>query len=442
MKNKKEVSAVQVISKASDFNKNSKQVTEETGFSVDVIEYPVSPQKLWLVANSSFIVNWSMKKVVWGVNTKVTSEQLSDDQLKIFQKIKRKMVTYWVKNIYTNWNAWFELIKNGKWEIIEILPMITDTIRLLPWWEGAVQKVWAEEAYFNIYEPNEELRIEKEEFYEKTSANAQELVSTDDWTGRKRTWRNPALNDVILIKEANIDTAYYWKSKIESCIDQLILLSSIDQYFIKFFEKGTMKAKILYDKSWKMTTGDKALIKTLYEQKAQGLKNAFNSIMISWDIWEIGLDSDLDASQFNAMRQELRQDILVDLEIPYDILYSDNSNKSTSQSAKENFYNFTIDPFQEMFEDQLNELAESYWENVEIFFTRTDTKDVFEEAKILVSMVSAWIITANEARNESEYDLDEIEGWDELSVKETNKEDLTAIEKVMILKNEIDDLKI
>jgi len=420
------------ISKSSEFNPNSKQVEDELQYSVTVVEYDTSPKLLSVVAKNSFIIDWTTKKVIWWVNTKLNSNELNNNELKKWNKIKNKIVKYWVKNIYINWNAWFEVIKNIWWEIIDVLPIVTDTIRLLPWWEGAIQKIWADEVYFNIFEWNKDVLQEKIQAYKETWARKNELVANKiNW--KIRTWYNPNLNDVILIKEININSKYYWVAKQESCIDQVLLLKYIDDYFINFFEKWTMKVKALYDKSWKMTSEDKKLLKELFKQKASGAKNAFNSLFVSWDLWEINLDSDIDAKQFTDMRWELRRDILVDLEIPYDLLYTDNSNKAISQSSKENFYDYTITPFQSLFEEVLNELLQFEKENAEIFFTKTNVKDIFEEAKILVSMKTTWIITTNEARELSNYELWNIEWWD--MVENNWNQDLSAIQKEELIKS-------
>jgi len=56
------------------------------------------------------------------------------------------------------------------------------------------------------------------------------------------------------------------------------------------------------------------------------------------------------------MRQELRKDIIARLNIPYDIIYTDNSNKASIQTSKELFYSYTIKPLQEIFIEVLNDI--------------------------------------------------------------------------------------
>ncbi len=422
--------------KSTDFE-STKQI-EEIEFSTEVIEYDTSPLLLSRLADSSFLIQWIIDKIIWWTNTKLIWENKNIETL---EKIKNTLIKYWTKNLFINWNTWFEVIKNNKWEVVKLIPIITDTIRLLPWWEWAVQKIWTSEVYFNIFEPDIEIRKRKEQDFKLTKSKKDKLTPSLI-NGKYITWYNPNLNDVILVKDINIDSKYYWKAKIKSIVDQVLLLNYIDDFFVKFFERWTMKSIVFCDKTWKLTTTDKKLLKTEFETKAKWIKKAFNAMIISWDIDHIILDSDVDPVKFNWMRQELRKDIIARLNIPYDIIYTDNSNKASIQTSKELFYSYTIKPLQEIFIEVLNDI-EIYnnWNSnsssnttPDIKFEVIDTKDTLEESKTLTALKTAWIITANEARTLSNYELEEILWGEDLETTNNQATDLSKEEKEELIK--------
>ena len=165
-------------------------------------------------------------------------------------------------------------------------------------------------------------------------------------------------------------------------------------------------------------------------------------MIISWDIDHIILDSDVDPVKFNWMRQELRKDIIARLNIPYDIIYTDNSNKASIQTSKELFYSYTIKPLQEIFIEVLNDI-EIYnnWNSnsssnttPDIKFEVIDTKDTLEESKTLTALKTAWIITANEARTLSNYELEEILWGEDLETTNNQATDLSKEEKEELIK--------
>ena len=423
------MSNITFLVKSTDFNTSSQ--IEEIEFTSDVVEYYIRPLLLSKLAKNSSLVKGIIKKTIWWINTKLISTNCKD--LKSLEKIKRTLVSYWTANLFTNWNAWFEVIKNNKWEIVKLMHIITDTIRLLPWWEWAVQKIWSKEVFFNIFESDADLRKKNTEDYKTTKAKKDKLTPTlVGW--RYLTGYNPNLNDVILVKDINIDSKYYWEALIESLINKILLLHYIDDFFIKFFERWTIKSLIFCDKSWKMTKTDKKLLRAEFEAKAKWIKRAFNTLMVSWDLDHIVVDSEFSPDTFKWMKEHLREDIVAGLNIPYDIVFTDKSNKASIQIAKQLFFEYTINPLQEIFIDVLKDIEIFNWNHdSDVEFEVIDTKDTLEESKTLTGLKAAWIITANEARELSNYELEPILWWEDLEVS-NNSSALTPEDKQELLK--------
>jgi len=406
----------------------SKQI-QEKNFSVKVIDYPYSVKYLSLLRSQTWLLKWAINKISIWANTKLlwdTSEKLSS--------IKDVMITYWTKNIKTTWNAWFEVIRRKNWEVSRLIPVVSDTIRLICWWTGALQKIWAQEVYFNLFEADEDIKKQWIEVYNNSGAGATELSdSNTDSSWRLNCGYNPNLNEVLFIKTANVDNNYYGECELEwSIVDQAILLKWIDDYYIKFFEKWTMKTTLIYDKSWKLTQKEKQFMKTEFDKKSRWLENSFNSIVITADLDMVQLDADVEPNSFNEYRKNLRQEMLASLNVPYDMMFNESSSRNSLTSALTMFNDYTIKPMQRIFLKELKEISRTY-NNGDIDETLQlsvfDTYNSIEEQKSLSEAVKSWWMTPNEARAESNYNLEDNFWWDVLLTP--TKEEVVELEKMI-----------
>lgn len=70
-------------------------------------------------------------------------------------------------------------------------------------------------------------------------------------------------------KNTSLATKYYGASFFESAVDQLVLIEKIDQYYLNAFDKGMIKAKMIYPDNEKKTFSkeDKDILKEFIKSK-------------------------------------------------------------------------------------------------------------------------------------------------------------------------------
>lgn len=396
----------------------SKQTETDKQFSTQSIPYPgVSPTALNILRKESFLIKGAIKKVANASNTTLQGD--NPDLVKKLEPLKSILLKYGTENVITSGNAWFEVITNNNGEVVNLVPFVTDQIRLMQGGEGAEQVVGMEKVYFNIFEPDEEKRTAKEQVWKDSKATEKTLVShlVD---GRYVTGYNPKLNSAILVKNVNISNKYYGESDIESVADQAILLKQIDLYFEGFFARGTMKTVIIFDKDDKLSGEDKKQIKGEFEKKAGGLNNSFSALITGGNLDMIILDSEVDPDSFVKYREKLRQDILAGMNIPYEIMYSDTSSRNSMPESRQVFSDYSVQPNQDLFLAWLKEISKTLTKNKEADETLSlptlDTGNNLEETKANSAAVAAGWMTPNDARRESNYDLDPILAGDVLYI--------------------------
>gem|GEM_PF-2283651 len=149
----------------------------------------------------------------------------------------------------------------------------------------------------------------------------------------------------------------------------------------------------------------------------------------------------MDANQWIAYRQELQKSIAMAIEMPYDMIDSSDSNRSTSTSALEAFYTYTIVPLQNILLKCVKMVVadDPRWANKKIekiAFNKMNTKNIKEESETVKNLITNRIITINEARKWMGYAP--IDGGDVLvGGDQTNltlgKEDIETIKKTKAL---------
>jgi hypothetical protein len=112
----------------------------------------------------------------------------------------------------------------------------------------------------------------------------------------------------------------------------------------------------------------------------------------------LDLEHEIDANAFIEYRKELLKSVSIALNVPYDLLLSDNSNRASSQVSMETFNNFTIHPQQtQNLKDFKIIFAEGYSID-DLEYQWIDTSDEKEEMDVLTGYKKAGIMTANEVR--------------------------------------------
>ena len=379
----------------------SKQANEKRT-KVGTITPKISFKQLTDIYYKSFIVQGLTDKMAIWINSWLNTKD--ENLLQVLENIDHLFLT---RNLILNWNAFFEVIRNNKWEVVELLPILTNTMQIMADWDWYRQQVGTQVVYFNAFTPIKE-RKEKIQLWEQSGAKEDELVNTG-----KGCWYNPNLNEVYHFKNTSLETKYYWASFFEAVIDQLVLLAWIDKYHVKGFEDWLIKLKLLFSKDW---TGfmdkDKEVLKEFIRRKAKGLEKAYSVAILDKEIWELDLEHDLDTQAFLEYRKQLMQSVCIALNVPYDMLLNQNSNKASSQVSKEIFNQQVIKPFQEKL---LRDFKKIFWETYKIEdlkYKSVDTKDQKEEMLVYTGYKKSWIMTPNEVREK--LGLEPIEWWDEL----------------------------
>lgn len=413
----KETSSVEIV-KVKD-NPNSKQAKENTK-TVGTRSPSIPFSTLTGMYYNSFIVSGLTDKIATAINSWFVSK---DDQLlAMLRKVDQEFLG---RNKVLLGNAFFEVIEDGTGKVVDLLPILSHTIEVMEDGDGYRQQIGTDVVYFNAFTPKDE-RPERTLIYTESKAGAKELKNTGKGCGY-----NPNLNQVYHFKNTSLATRYYGASYFESVADQLILIEYIDKYYIKGFEKGMIKAKMLYPTNEKkvFTADDKKQIKAFFETKTKGIDKAFSTAILDTEIGQMDLEHDIDAKAFIEYRTQLLQSVAIALNVPYDMLLSDNSNRASSQVSMESFNSFTIAPAQTQ---NLNDFkilfAEGY--NVDdLEYEWIDTTDEKEQMEVLAGYKKAGIMTANEVREK--LGLGRIDGGDVLAVdsQQVQKDQLTELMK-------------
>lgn len=112
------------------------------------------------------------------------------------------------------------------------------------------------------------------------------------------------------------------------------------------------------------------------------------------------LEHNVDTNSYIAYRTELIKSLSVALNIPYDLILSDSSNRASSQVAKETFNSYTVRPIQDKLLQQWKQILKyQFPTGVDTLqHNPIDTSDEKENMEILTGYKKNGIITPNEAR--------------------------------------------
>lgn len=368
----------------------------------------------------SFVTAWLTNKIATAINSgfKTQDEKL----LKVINSIDHEFLD---RNKIICWNAFFEVIRQGDGTVVELIPILSNTIEIMEDGDGYLQTVGTEKVYFNAFTPLKE-REARKTIYAGSGAGEKELKNTGKWCGF-----NPNLNEVYHFKNTSIQTKYYGASYYEAVVDQLVLIENIDKYYLNAFEKGMIKAKLLYSDNEKKTFSatDKDTLKEFIKQKMKWLAKSHSVAIVDHKIGQLDLEHDVDAKAFLEYRVQLLQSVSITLNVPYDMLLSDNSNRASSQVSMESFNNFTIWPAQQQNIKDFKILFGENYKVDDLDYNFIDTKDEKEEMDVLTGYKKAWVMTANEVR--AKLGLPNIDWGDVLIADTQQQQQQDALSSIM-----------
>lgn len=353
----------------------------------------------------SFIVAGLTDKIATAINSGFKSKD--DRLLEVIKKIDQEFLG---RNKVLCGNAFFEVIEDGKGMVTDLLPILSNTIEVMEDGDGYRQQVGTDVVYFNAFTPKDK-RPERTTIYQESKAGAKELRNTGKGCGY-----NPNLNQVYHFKNTSLSTKYYGASYFEAVVDQLVLIEYIDTYYTKGFANGMIKAKMIFPKNEKKVFGveDKNVLKAFLEAKMKGVEKSYSTAILDQEVGQLNLEHEIDAKAFIEYRTQLLQSVAIALNVPYDMLLSDNSNRASSQVSMETFNNFTIIPAQSQNIKDFKILFAEGYKVDDLEYEWIDTTDEKEQMDVLTGYKKAGIMTANEVREK--IGLPPIDGGDQLMV--------------------------
>lgn len=396
-------------------NPNSKQAKDNTKW-VGTRSPNIPFDNLLGLYYDSFVVSWLTDKIA----TAIISGFETKDQnlLKVLNTIDQEFLN---RNKVICWNSFFEVIEDGTGKVVELIPILSNTIQIMEDGDGYKQQIWTDTVYFNAFTPKEK-RADRIAIYQSSNARSDELVNT--WKG---CGYNPNLNQVYQFKNTSLKTKYYGASYFEPVVDQLVLIEQIDKFYSKGFDNGMIKSKLIYPK-WekaKFSKDDKIVLKEFIKSKMKGVDKAFSTAIVDNEVGQLDLEHDIDAKAFIEYRTQLLQSVAIALNVPYDMLLSDNSNRASSQVSLESFNQFTIWPLQQQNIKDFKILFAEWYSVDDLDYTFIDTKDEKEQMEVMTWYKKAGIMTANEVRKQLW--LPEIDGGNVLQTETQAQAQQTAV---------------
>lgn len=220
-------------------------------------------------------------------------------------------------------------------------------------------------------------------------------------------------DQILAFKRISITSKKYGDSLFSKCVDEIILLSYIIKYFKKFFWNWNISPNILFDESASLDKEQIEKLEALINDRIAGIENSNSTVIIQSKMWKIDLATIFDPEKYIKLKRELKEDIAIGMNIPFDLLSSENSNKATSQAAMEALYSNIIIPLQDRFLIQLrkqllswyrSEKGSTCWEWIteenilKIAFSDINLKNPKEEMETLTWYQKNWVLSVNEVR--------------------------------------------
>jgi len=206
-----------------------------------------------------------------------------------------------------------------------------------------------------------------------------------------------AKESYIHFKTASLKTRYYGESIFSKCVRQIVVLEAIDKYYERFFDYGMINTKLLMDINGELWEDSIKIIQETIKDRLRWDDNSFTTAIVPTELKQLDLENQVDIKWLLQYRIDLMKAIAIWLNMPYDLLNTDNSNRATSEVSSEHFNKHIVKPLQQQFVKQLQKgLYPYFWDLVNhIQLTDIDTKNQLEEMQILTWYKTAWIFTAN-----------------------------------------------
>lgn len=252
-------------------------------------------------------------------------------------------------------------------------------------------------------------------------------------------------SEILFFKRSSLSDSHYGDSLFSKSVNEIVLLTFITKYFKKFFKNGNISPIVLYAESGQLTEEQMDKLESMINDSLSGLENADTTAIVGTKLGKIDLATIFDPEKFISLKRELKEDIAIALNIPFDLISSQDSNRSTSDVAMRMLYSDIILPLQAKILKQIKsqflswfdaeKLAECWKgitrEDIEgISFEAINLNDPEAQMKTLVGYKKEGILNANEVRKMAGLG-DDIEGGEEYIISGNSvKSDEEAIVKI------------
>lgn len=373
------------------------------------------PIDFWILTDTysdSSLISW----IIWKIATKANSPFSKTWSEKLDLVLENLDIENIVINFLVYGNCYLERLKTISWKkTLEFEQIITETVKLSKKENVFLTQVW-----------------------ENFSSDVDFLEE-----------------DILFFKRNSITSKKYWESLFANSINEIILLTYITKYFKNFFKNWNINPTILFDENKELDEEQIEKIQNLINDKIAWVENSHSTIIIQAKMWKLDLATIFDPEKYISLKRELKEDIAIDMNIPFDILSSEGSNKATSQVAMETLYSNIIIPLQDKIANQIkkqflkwfrSEKNEECWDDItednilKISFIDINLKNPKEEMETLTWYLKNWILSVNEVR-EIAILWEPIEWWDEYKIiswsSTSSKDEEEEIEKI---RNNIKDM--
>lgn len=340
----------------------------------------ISYATLQSAIENSFILWWIIKKLSrfasLGFKPLNKNENLTDKELAVKNILDQIDQEFVFRNLFGFGDCYYEFSRAMNIKYSKLYPMLTKNIRM---------KVKGDELV-----------------YEQTGVAQVEFTK----------------DEMFHFKQLSITNKYFGDSIFAESTSQVVLLKKIDDFYKMMFKRWMLKQKIFIDPEGQLANDEdeKAVFEALVRDQMKGEDNAFSTALIPYDLKTLDLQDDVDGDSLLNLRSALIKSIAIGTDIPYDVIMTDNSNRSTIEIAKE-LVAPIITSAQTRFVQQLKEQMIAKWYDPEVVgrieMITIDTTNQLDDMKVNTGYKSAWIMTTNEVRKN--LGLDPIAGGDELS---------------------------
>lgn len=251
-------------------------------------------------------------------------------------------------------------------------------------------------------------------------------------------------SEILFFKRPSLSNKNYGDSLFSKSTNEIILLTYITKYFKKFFENGNINPTILFADGDKNALTNEQIdkLKSMINDTISGIDNADTTAFVGTKIGKIDLSTNFDPEKIIALKRELKEDIAISLNIPFDLISSQDSNRSTSDVAMRMLYSDIILPLQEKILKQLKKQLLTWFdeecqklecwkgitrEDIEgINFETINLNDPKAQMETLIGYKKEGVLNANEVRKMAGL-WDDIEGGENYSSEQRDEKTLEKI---------------